>query len=505
MQKPPVLLAVLGVFAALVAILPLGYLVLRLFEGFEAAIAELARARTLELLLNTVLLVTSVSLSALAIGVFQAWFVVRTNLRFPGLFAILATVPLAIPSYVLALGYASVFPWFSGFWASWLVLSVATAPYVFLAVSAALMRVDVASEEVGRSLGFGRFKVFLKITWPQVRTSATAAVLLVSLYVLSEFGAIALLRFDTFTRAIYNAYRSSFDRTAAASLAVVLVLLTLIILFFARRYRGDYLSQRAANPRRLRAELGPNRVPVSVALLVIALFGAGIPLAALLNWSLIGSSSTDFEKLIMATLNSAGIAASAAVLVSVFALAVAIWTVRHRSKFAATIEGLLWSNHALPAIVVGLALVFFGANITPWLYQSIWLLLVAYLILFLPNGLAAMATPLSQVPRSVVEVSQSMGDSYRKTLTRVVLPIASPGLIAASALVMLTVLKELPATLLLRPSGTETLATRLWSATEELAYAQAAPYALVLVIIAGLPALLLNASVRKTYSEVNQK
>jgi iron(III) transport system permease protein len=102
-------------------------------------------------------------------------------------------------------------------------------------------------------------------------------------------------------------------------------------------------------------------------------------------------------------------------------------------------------------------------------------------------------------------VSRSLGDSYRKTLVKVVLPIASPGLIAAAALVMLTVLKELPATLLLRPTGVETLATRMWSATEELAYAQAAPYALVLVIIAGLPALALNASVRKTYSEVNDQ
>ena len=153
--------------------------------------------------------------------------------------------------------------------------------------------------------------------------------------------------------------------------------------------------------------------------------------------------------------------------------------------------------------MVGLALVFFGANVTPWIYQSVWLLMIAYLILFLPNGLAAMSTPLAQVPKSLTEVSQSLGESYRKTLTKVILPIASPGLIAASALVMLTVLKELPATLLLRPTGAETLATRMWSATEELAYAQAAPFALVLVIIAGLPALALNASVRKTYSEVN--
>uniref|UniRef100_UPI004047DA29 ABC transporter permease n=1 Tax=Aquiluna sp. TaxID=2053504 RepID=UPI004047DA29 len=314
MRKPPVLTVVLGVFAALLAIAPLGYLVLRLLEGFEAAANELSRPRTLELLSNTVLLVVSVSLTALVVGVVQAWFVVRTNLNYPGFYAVVATVPLAIPSYVLALGYSSIFPWFSGFWASWLVLSMATAPYVFLAVSASLLRVDIAAEEVGRSLGYSRLQVFLKITWPQIRTSATAAVLLVALYVLSEFGAIALLRFDTFTRAIYNAYRSSFDRTAAASLALVLVGLTLIILLLERRYRGDYLLQRPANPRRLRQELGKMQTSVTLLLALFGLLGAGLPMAALMNWTLVGSSSTDFGILLVATLTSVGIATLAAAL-----------------------------------------------------------------------------------------------------------------------------------------------------------------------------------------------
>ena len=504
MRKPPVTSVVLGVFATLAAILPLGYLLLRFGQGIDGALVELLRPRTLELLGNTLLLVVSVTFTALIIGVFQAWFVVRTKLPLPGLFAVLATVPLAIPSYVLALGYISIFPWFSGFFASWLVLSVATAPYVFLAVSAALMRVDVASEEVARSLGQNRYQVFFKVTWPQVRTSATAALLLVSLYVLSEFGAIALLRYDTFTRAIYNAYRSSFDRTAAASLAVVLVLLTLIILFFERRYRGDYLKLRPANQKRQKRNLGGFSALVISTLSFLAILGAGLPLLALLNWSLIGSSSLDLGKLIEATLSSAAIAIMASVLIGLVGLAVAIWVVLHAGKTSRFVESVLWSNHALPAIVVGLSLVFFGANVTPGIYQTLWLLLFGYLVLFLPNGLVAMATPLAQVPSALSDVSQSLGKSYRLTLRKVILPIASPGLIAAFSLIALTVLKELPATLMLRPTGTETLATRMWQATEDLAYSQAAPYALALVIIAGLPALALNASVRRTFEEVNR-
>ena len=237
MQRPPLAIAALGVFAALSALLPLGYLQIRLFAGFEKALAELLRVRTLELLANTLLLTVSVTITAVLIGFIQAWLTTRTNLFGAAFFAVLGTLPLAIPSYVLALAYTSVFPGFNGFFAAWVTLSLASAPYVYLAVSAALIRSNVNQEEVARSLGLTSFQVLRKVTWPQVRPAALASGLLVALYTLSEFGAVSILRFDTFTRAIYNAYRGSFDRTAAAALAVVLVLLTLIVLYFEKRYR----------------------------------------------------------------------------------------------------------------------------------------------------------------------------------------------------------------------------------------------------------------------------
>jgi iron(III) transport system permease protein len=141
--------------------------------------------------------------------------------------------------------------------------------------------------------------------------------------------------------------------------------------------------------------------------------------------------------------------------------------------------------------------VFLGANLLPGLYQTVWLLIFAYLVLFLPNALTAMVTPVSQVPASLDEVSASLGLGRLRTLVRVVLPLAAPGIIAGSALVALTVLKELPATLLLRPTGADTLATRLWSATELVEFSAAAPYGLLLVLLAGLPALALNSQVRR--------
>ncbi len=492
-------IVVLALLAALVTLLPLGYLVLRTFSGgLEPALAELLRPRTLELLGNTSALVISVSLTALVIGFVQAWLTVRSNLLLGAVFAVLAALPLAIPSYVSAFAWVALFAGMSGFWASWLVLSLATAPYVYLAVAAALVRTDTAAEEVARSLGASRLRVLTRVSWPAVRPAATAAALLAALYTLGEFGAIAILRFNTFTFAIYNAYRASFDRTAAAALALLLVLITLIVIAAERRARGGYLPQRAANPRRLRIELGRWQWPALALMSLIALLGVGVPIISLLRWSVAGSSVADPAQIFAALGNSALYAVLAALVISVFALAIALYTVRFGSKLSALVERAVWVTHALPGIVVGLALVFIGANLLPSVYQTVWLLVFAYLVLFLPNALTALGTPVSQVPVALDEVASSLGLSRGRALIRVVLPLAAPGIIAGAALVALTVLKELPATLLLRPTGADTLATRLWSATELAQFSAAAPYGLLLLLLAGLPALALNAQVRKT-------
>ena len=501
MQRPPFAIAALGVFAALAALLPLGYLLIRLFAGFEKALAELLRIRTLELLANTLLLTVSVTITAMVIGFIQAWLTTRTNLFGAAFFAVLGTLPLAIPSYVLALAYTSVFPGFNGFFAAWVTLSLASAPYVFLAVSAALIRSNVNQEEVARSLGLTSFQVLRKVTWPQVRPAAMASGLLVALYTLSEFGAVSILRFDTFTRAIYNAYRGSFDRTAAAALALVLVLLTLIVLYFEKRYRTKY-TQVEKQSRQLKIQLGAWRYLAGAALLVVGIGSSLVPIVALVSWAFSGEV-WDVSEILGALGASLGMAITAGLVIGIFATAIAIWNVRFAGRFATGVELTVWSSHALPALVVSLSLVFFGANLTPGLYQTVWLLIFAYLILFLPNALSVITTPIAQVSKTQEQVARSLGLGKLGAIFKLVLPMSRAGIWAGIALASLAVLKELPATLLLRPNGVDTLATELWAATETLSYSEAAPYALLLIIIAGAPALVLNVQARKRISEVN--
>lgn len=484
--------------AVLISLLPLGYLLIRVASsGLETLLDLLFRERTAELVLNSVALALSVALTAMMIGSLQAWIAVRSNLPGRKVFAVLAALPLAIPSYVAAYSWLALFPFFSGFWASWLVLSLGTAPLVYLAVSAALARFDSSTEEVARSLGSGKLQVFFKLTWPNIRPAALSGGLLTTLYVLSDFGAVSILRFDTFTRAIYNAYRASFDRNQAASLALILVAVTVLVLLLESKTRGRYRQSDVIANRLGISLLGGFKLPLVLLLALLALLALAVPVGSLVGWSIVGLPQTNWEMVLSALGNSIVLAISGGMLTSLFAVAVAVVVVRYRSALSALLEKSVWLTHATPGIVVALTLVFFANQLAPAIYQTMFLVLIAYLVLFLPNALAAIATPLRQSPKSLDEVAASLGLSKLQVLRRVVFPIALPGIFAATALVILTVLKELPATLLLRPTGVETLATRLWSETSVAAFSAAAPYALLLVVLAGFPAWLLNRAIRK--------
>ncbi len=494
----------MAVSAVLLSLIPFGYLLVRVFgAGFESVIELIERTRTLELLASSLLLALAVSVSAMLVGTLQAWIAVRSNLPGRKVFAVLAALPLAIPSYVAAYSWVAVIPGFSGFFAAWLLLTVGTAPLVYLSVSAALARFDSATEEVASSLGAGKFAVIRKVTWPNIKGATLSGGLLSALYVLSDFGAVSIVRYDTFTRAIYNAYRASFDRNLAATLALILVAVTVLILVVESRSRGNKQVGTVIANRLNRIDLRIWKFPLVALLAGIASVSLIVPLASLTRWSIVGLPETDWQEVFEALFSSIYLSVSGGMLTAMLAVAVALVVVRYKSQLGFVLERSVWLTHATPGIVVALSLVFFSNQVAPWIYQTLFLVLIAYVALFLPNALSAISTPLRQSPVSLDEVSASLGLTKLQTLRRVVLPIAGPGIFAATTLVILTVLKELPATLVLRPTGVETLATRLWTETGVAAFSTAAPYALLLVLLAGIPAWLLNRAIRKDLEPIN--
>lgn len=374
---------------------------------------------------------------------------------------------------------------------------------MYLAVQSALARHNSASEEVARTLGKSQLQVATSITWPAIRPAIVGSGLLVALYTLSDFGAVSLMRYDTFTRAIYNAYRASFDRNAAAAFALILVAITVALILLQSRFSQAATKSISIQARSLQLQLGRWKSMAVVAFTGWMILGIAIPVLGIIYWTILGSSSSETGEIFRALINTISYGLSGGLLVSSLGLAISILVIRYRSNSSARIEHLILITHALPGVVVALSFVFLVNQSVPALYQTSFLVLIAYVALFLPNAVTVLKLPISQIPAGIEEVSRSLGFSQLKTIRKAIIPAASRGIFAATAFVALTVIKELPATLILRPTGIETLATRLWAATSIGAFNAAAPYALLLILIAGIPALLVDREVRKSRKQSN--
>ncbi|ORT57280.1 iron ABC transporter permease [Streptomyces sp. CB03238] len=494
---PSWVLVVPACLAAALAVLPLGYLAVRALErGPAFAWDVVADERTGLLLLRSLGLTAAVVAACLVLGVSLAWLTVRTALPGARAWSVLVTLPLAVPSYVAAFAWLSAAPPLAGFAGSALALTLVSFPYVYLPVAAALRGTDPAQEEVARSLGHGPVRTFLRVTLPQLRPSAAGGGLLVALYVLSDFGAVSLMRYDTFTRGIFTSYRASFDRTPAAALSAVLVLMTIALVAAEARTRGRAGHARTgtgtARPA-VPVRLGAMRWPALGWCGAVVAAAVAFPLGTLGYWLARGTSATwDPVTVADTALTTLGVAAAGAALTTLLALPVGVIAARHRGRATHLLEQAAYAGHAVPGITVGLALVFFAVRYAHPLYQELPLLVCAYAVLFLPVAVAATRAAVLQAPPVLEDVARSLGRSPLRVLRDVTVPLAAPGVAAGAALTFVVCMKELPATLLLRPTGMDTLATRLWTETGAGSFAAAAPYAAALILLAAVPSYLLG-------------
>jgi len=503
------------VLVAVAAALPLAYLVLIVAGSADTALETIWRERTAVLVARSIALTVAVTATAIAIAVPLAWFTVRTDLPGRRLWTVLAALPLVIPSYIGAYAFLSAtgpqgllqdlvqplgigsLPSITGFFGAWLTLTLFTYPLLLLPVRASLRRLDPELEEAALAMGRSQAGVFRTIVVPQLVPAIGAGSLLVALYVLSDFGAVSIMRFDSFTTSIYTLYKASFDRIGAASLAALLVALMLVLLWLeARTRRREALYRSAPGSARTmrRVNLGRWRWPALGFCGAVATLALLIPVAVLVYWSLQSfAGSVDWPAVAAATGNSllaSGLAATAAALCAV---PIAVLAVRFRGPFAMAVERLSYTGHALPGIVVALALVFFGTRVVIGLYQSLAMLVFAFVVLFLPLALGIARASMLQVSPRVEEAARSMGRSQWSVLRTVTAPLIAPGVLAGAALVFLTAIKELPATLILAPIGFETLATEIWGATSVGFFERGAVPALVLLAVSAVPLYLLTA------------
>ena len=491
---------------ALAMLLPLAYLLYRAAGvGWTQAVDLLARMRTVQIMWNSLILVCGVTTLSLALALPFAWLTERTDLPGWRIWTVLAMMPLVIPSYVGGFALIAMFgprgalqellspfgvnrlPSIYGFTGALWVLTLFTYPYIFMSIRAALHRFDPSIEEAARSLGYNGWQTFLKVTLPNLRPAITAGGLLVALYTLSDFGAVSLLRFNSFTRAIYVQYLSSFDRNVASLLSLALIVFTIILLVLERNSRGRgrpryYRSSAGVAAPRKRIELAHRKWPALLFCGTVVTAALVLPVGVIVFWLLRGlASGESLTPVWTATLNSFRAGAMAALAAAALGLPVAFAAIRMGGRLMNLAARAVYVGYGLPGIVIALSLVFFGANFAPLLYQTLWMLVFAYVVRFLPQAIGAMQISLLQMNPRLEEAGRSLGLGNRAVFRRIIAPIVQPGVLAGMALVFLTTVKELPATLLLSPTGFTTLATQIWSATDEAFFARAAAPALMLL------------------------
>lgn len=468
---------------------PLGYIVSTVFSTGLDQTAELVfRPRVGELLRNTVGLVVCTVPICVVLGVGLAWVVERTDVPGKSWWGPVFAAPLAVPAFVNSYAWVSAFPTMHGLWAGVVIATMSYFPLVYLPAAATLRRPDPAVEESARALGSGPVAVFARIVLPQLRLAILGGGLLIALHLLAEYGAFVMVRFDTFTTAIFEQYQSSFAGAAGSMLAGVLVLCCLALLAAEATLRGraHYARIGGGAPRAAtRIQLGIGAIPVLAGLVAVTAAALGVPLWTIGRWLRIGGAAVwDFTEIGMSLAQTVGLALTAALLTTLCAFPVAWIAVRSTSAFARIIEGANYITSSLPGIVIALAMVTVTIRWAPPLYQTVSMVIAAYVLLFLPRALVGVRAGLAQVPVGLEEASRALGKSGPATFFLVTLRLTAPAAAAAAALVFVAVATELTATLLLAPNGTRTLAMRFWALSGELDYAAAAPYALIMIVAA---------------------
>ena len=497
-----------GAVAAAV-LLPLLWLVAAAVDAGIEGLSMLLRPTALGVLRNSLVLVTLVTACSTLVGVPLAYLVVRTDLPFRRFWTVAAALPLVVPSYIGAFAFVSAFgrsgdlngalvefglprvPEVAGLEGTTLVLTLYTYPYVFLTARAALVSMDDSLVEAARTLGHDRLAVFRRVTAPRIRPAVGAGALLVALYALSDFGTPAILRYDVFTRVIFVEQRA-FNTDLAAALSIQLVAVTAVVLAVESRLGSDAPVHSTGGRSTDRVRLGRWRWAAMLLPAAVVFVALAVPLAVLSLW-LVRDAATTGSALAFRpsyAVNSVLVAAVAAGITAVAGLPVAYVAARGDSRLAGLVERATWVGYAVPGVVLGLALVFFGARYGGQFYRQglvlLPLLIFAYVVRFLPQAVGATRASILGVDPQLPEAARSLGVGRLGSFRRVTLPLVAPGLVAGAALVFLTTMKELPATLLLRPAGFTTLATHIWSVQADGYFGYAAVPALILLGVSAL-------------------
>jgi iron(III) transport system permease protein len=412
-------------------------------------------------------------------------------------------MPLAVPGYVMAYALLSlggnygimarltglVVPRLSGYWGALLALSLYTYPYMFLNIRSSLLGLDPGVEESARSLGYSPAQVFGKVVLPLLKPGIAGGALVVCLYVLGDFGAVALMRYEVFSYAIYTQYSGAFNRVYAAVLTVMLLGLAAVPVVLEERFlrRGRYArvgngAARRAAPLRL----GVFAVPAYGSIVLVVATSVVLPMAILGYWMVLSPPLGRLAE-IAGAFGASFMAAFPAALLSVLAAVPLVYlVVRYPSPLSRLSERIAYIGYAVPPLALALSFVFFSLRAMPFLYQSLPLLIAAFSLNFLALAMGPIRGALLQYPMRLEEAARSLGFGPLRAFLKAVAPLLQRGILASLMLVFVMAMKELPISFLLAPTGYTTLSVAVFGRTSEALMAEAAPFAAAIVLFSSL-------------------
>ena len=512
-MKTPKALIITNFIILITFLLPTFYLIWRFLTFTRSYVSFFRSWNVFDLLLNTMLLFIFVVISSLILGLLISIILVRFNIPGSKILFTLSVLPLVIPSYIGALTYVSAFSpkglfvqlfssfgineiaGIDGFFGSWLVLTLFTYPYVVLICSSALRNLDSTVEDAARSLGKNRFNVYTQVVIPRLKKPIIFSGLLVGLYVISDFGAVSLMRYSTLTKAIYSYYEFNINGDPVIFYSSILIVLALLISFIQRGSEEARSAKVSGTPKiSEKTNLSPrSKVLIYTFLSLVIFSGLILPISVLSYWLIRGLSAGNSVRAVFGgVVGSLSVSLLAALFSVIVSTPIIIMVSQYRSKFGNVLERIMLALYGLPNISVGVAILFITIKIFPSIYQSFTALIISYLIVFLPQAIGAGQASMEQVKSNYLDASAGLGMSKLKSFYRITLPLIYRGLFAGGALVFLSTMKELPQTLLLRPTGLNTMAIDIWSYASEGLFTQAAFSSFILLAISAIPTYILS-------------
>jgi len=482
---------------------------------------------------TTLALVLMVAAGTFAIGVGAAWLVTMT--RFPGarFFEVGLVLPLAFPAYVLAYAYTHVldhpgivqtvlrdvtgwgprdywFPDIRSLGGAAAMLILVLYPYVYLLARAAFLQQSGTTFLAARALGSSPWVAFFKVSLPLARPAIAGGVLLAVMETIADFGTVAYFGVQTFATGIYTSWFSLFDRVGAAQLALCLLSFALLLAMLERLQRGDAKYHDPARRVKVAPAIvlgGWRAIAATVLCAIPVVFGAILPIVVLF-WMGLGSEQNLLSARYLGFIkNSATLASIAAVVTVLAAISVGFFQRMRGDRVAQSAAYVARLGYAVPGgvIAVGLMVPFaaFDNALDAWMRAtfdistgllitgSIWLLVIAYMVRFLAAALGAYEGGQAMVHVNMDSASRSLGQGPIGTLRRVHLPILAPSLLTALLIVFVDVMKELPATLIMRPFNFDTLAVQAYRLASDERLEGAAVPSLVIVAMGLLPVILI--------------